>query len=296
MNLTLRLGLGNLIGMNRFACAILAFGWLVVSAGDVVGQELSLFFRRPVLIGASVSGGFTQSEMLGGPKTAGYRLKHYVDAAILGEHDSAEAFGGAYFFMNPEKNGTTCVEKALTHQPSLVIAVDFLFWFCYGDGLTDAQRLEMFEKGLLLLEKFEVPMVVGNLPNAEAAVDKMLSKSQMPTLEVIDKCNARLLEWAKNRKAVAVLPLSDFMAATVANKPLQVRDHHWPGGSSRALLQPDFLHPSHHGCVGLTMFVLDAAVRLDPGISSEICWDLQKVYTDGLAAAFPAKEEVPAEK
>lgn len=267
-----------------------------MSALTGVAQESSVLLRRPVLIGASVSGGFTQSEILGGPKTPGYRLKHYMDAAILGQHESTEAFGGPYFFMNPEKNGTACVEKALATKPSLIVAIDFLFWFCYGEGLTDEKRLEMFEKGLALLEKFEVPMVVGDLPNAEAAVDKMLSRSQMPAVETIDKCNVRLREWAKDRKQVSVLPLSNFMATTVANQPLKVRDHQWPAGSTRALLQGDLLHPSHHGCVGLTVFALDAALGLDAAVPSDtICWDLQKIYKDALAAAFPVTDEEAAE-
>jgi hypothetical protein len=32
-----------------------------------------------------------------------------------------------------------------------VIALDALFWFCYGEGLTEAQRIARFEEGINLL-------------------------------------------------------------------------------------------------------------------------------------------------
>ncbi|MEZ5324104.1 MAG: hypothetical protein R3F19_03470 [Verrucomicrobiales bacterium] len=261
--------------------------WMILLSPAVAGKgEL---FSRPVLIGASVSAGFTESELFGGEKTAGYQLKHYFDAAILSEHAPTETFGGAFFFMSPEKTGATCIEKALAAKPSLVVAIDFLFWFCYGEGMTPEQRLTKFEEGLKLLEKIDAPMVVGDIPYASAAVDKMLSKEQLPPKEIVEQCNKRIREWGGNREAVAVVSLSDFMEAAVANQALNVREHIWAEGSTRALLQGDLLHPSHHGCVGLTAFVLDAALTCSPAVQSDcVCWDLQKIYTEGLASARAA--------
>jgi hypothetical protein len=278
----------------------LVAGFLILrglALAEEQAEHTAGLFSRPVLIGASVSAGFTKSELFGGKKTAAYQLKHYLDAAILSDHEPTEAFGGALFFMSPEKTGGTCVEKALAKNPTLVVAIDFLFWCCYGEGMTPEQRVAMFEKRLTLLEKLDAPMVVGDLPYAAAAVDRMLSKEQLPPREIVDQCNKRLREWSTARKNVAVLDLSGFMAAAVANRSLKVRDHVWAEGSSRALLQGDLLHPSHHGCVALAALVLEAVLKSSPAVSPDCaCWDLQKVYTVALASAqseFAAQPKQP---
>ena len=272
---------------SRFSTLVAGFLILRgIASAEEQAEIAAELLSRPILIGASVSAGFTKSELFGGKKTTAYQLKHYLDAAILSDHEPTEAFGGALFFMSPEKTGGICVEKALAKNPTLVVAIDFLFWFCYGEGMTPEQRVAMFDKGLTLLEKMDAPMVVGDLPYTEAAVDKMLSKEQLPPREIVDQCNKRLREWSTARKNVAVLDLSGFMAAAVANRSLKVRDHTWAEGSSRALLQDDLLHPSHHGCVALTALVLDAALKTSPTVSPDCaCWDLQKVYAVALASA-----------
>lgn len=282
---------------NTFSTMVAVAGFLIlrgIALAEEQAEHTAELFSRPVLIGASVSAGFTKSELFGGKMTAAYQLKHYLDAAILIEHEPTEAFGGALFFMSPEKTGGTCVEKALAKNPTIVIAIDFLFWFCYGEGMTPEQRVALFEKGLTLLEKIDTPMVVvGDLPYADAAVDKMLSKGQLPPQVIVDQCNRRLREWSTTRKNVAVLDLSDFMAAAIANRSLKVRDHVWAAGSSRALLQDDLLHPTHHGCVALTALAVDAVLKSSPAVSPDCaCWDLQKVYSVGVASAqseFAAK-------
>src|ERR1041384_5914358 len=94
-------------------------------------------WSRIVIIGASASSGFTESEPLGGPTTTQLRLNRYVDAALVSSHEPVRNFSSAMFFLQPESQGQSQSEKALQSNPSLVIALDFLFWFCYGDGSTD---------------------------------------------------------------------------------------------------------------------------------------------------------------
>ena len=262
---------------------------VAVTGGTITSvSAANALLNKVVLVGASVSAGFTQSELFGGPETAGYRLKHYFDAAILDEHQPTEAFGSTFFFMNPEKSATELITKAQAAEPSLLVAVDFLFWFCYGEGLTAEQRLEMFEKGLKMLEKVDGPLVVGDIPYAASAVDRILSKGQLPPKEIVDFCNARLKAWASRRDQTAIVPLSSFLEAAMADKPLAVQSQQWAEGTTRALLQDDHLHPSHHGCVGLTFFVLDAAIKANTSVSPEcICWDLKKVHEEALEASRP---------
>jgi len=65
------------------------------------------------------------------------------------------------------------VRRALEAEPTAVLAVDFLFWFAYGEK-PESRRAEDLEGALKLLEKFDVPVVVGTLPNMKESVGKML--------------------------------------------------------------------------------------------------------------------------
>src|SRR5206468_5186511 len=101
-------------------------------------------WERIVMVGASASAGFTASEPLGGPTTPLYRLSRYLDAALLVPHEPVRNLANAMFFIKSEDAGRNQIEEALQQQPSLVIGLDFLFWFCYGDGPTDDERLKRF--------------------------------------------------------------------------------------------------------------------------------------------------------
>src|SRR6266436_6683392 len=94
-------------------------------------------WSRIVMIGASASAGFYESEPFGGPTTSKLRLNRYLDAALQTSHEPVRNFSSAMFFMQPEGQGQSQSERALQSKPSLVVGLDFLFWFCYGDGPTD---------------------------------------------------------------------------------------------------------------------------------------------------------------
>src|ERR1041385_1598494 len=85
---------------------------------------------RIVMIGASASAGFTESEPLGGPNSAQYRLSRYVEAALSVPHEPVQNLANAMFFIQPEAAGRHQLDQALKSKPTLVIGVDFLFWFC----------------------------------------------------------------------------------------------------------------------------------------------------------------------
>ena len=111
-------------------------------------------WERIAMIGASLSAGFTISEPFGGPKTEQCRLSRYLDAAIKIGHDPVQNFATAGFFLAAcasVAEGREQVREALNIKPTLVTGVDFLFWFCYGHGASEQQRLARLEKGLSLL-------------------------------------------------------------------------------------------------------------------------------------------------
>src|SRR5262245_56426743 len=55
-----------------------------------VGASAKLPWGRIVMIGASASAGFTESEPLGGPKTLQSRPSYYLDAALSVAHEPVQ--------------------------------------------------------------------------------------------------------------------------------------------------------------------------------------------------------------
>jgi len=238
-------------------------------------------WARMVIIGASVSHGFTASESFGGPESRKLALDRYLDAALLAPHEPARNLANAMFFMLPDDMGHTQIRQALTNNPTLVVGIDFLFWFCYGHGQTDQDRLDHFEKGLKLLESVECPLIIGDIPDASAAVYRMLSPREMPSAATRAAANRRLKEWAAQHKQVTVVPLAEFMRVVTANKALTVHGYALAAGTTRALLQPDRLHPSQRGCAILADSILDAFVADHPSLNAaDVVWDPEKIMRD----------------
>lgn len=234
------------------------------------------------MVGASATAGFTVSEMLGGTNTQVHRLSRYVDAALLAPHEPVQNLAHALFFMQPEATGQSQIDQAIESKPTLVVGVDFLFWFCYGEGRTDRERLRRFEHGLKLLEPIPCPLILGDIPDASAAVNGMLSEKQMPSAPAMAAANRRLREWAATRPRVVLVPLAAFMRTAMANQPLALRGHTWPAGQTRVLLQDDRLHPSPPGAAALALAILDAFQSARPrAATNEVRWNPREVFRLG---------------
>lgn len=268
-----------------FAVAIsiqlLAINWRPCATAETATTKSP--WQRIVIVGASVSAGFTESELFGGPKTAQYRLNHYVDAALSVPHEPVQNLASTMFFMQPEQLGRQQVEKAIKAKPTLVLGVDFLFWFCYGEADSESERVQIFETGLKLLEAFQCPLLLGDIPDASHAVTTgMLTAEQLPSIKTMSAANRRLKEWAATRKQVVVLGVSDFMRNAMANQALTVHGQTWRSGKTRAFLQSDSLHTSARGCAALTLVIFDALppTRTARG-ASNVRWDIDEVFRRG---------------
>jgi len=246
-------------------------------------------WQRIVMIGASATAGFTASEPLGGTNTPMYSLSRYVEAALTVPHEPVRNLGNALFFFQPELFAQQQLARALTNQPTLVIGVDLLFWFCYGEGSTDEERLQRFEQGLKLLEKVECPLIVGDIPDASAAVEVMIRLDQMPSLKAIAAANLRLKEWAAGRPQVVVFRLSEFLRNATANRAVTIHDYVLPDGQTRMLLQGDKLHASPPGCAVLALALLDAvqSARPDPQ-AEEFRRDPKEIFRRGYKSSGAA--------
>jgi hypothetical protein len=244
-------------------------------------------FQRVALIGASVTHGFTASEPFGGTNTARYDLSRYLDAALQVPHGPISNLGNALFFMNPDSSAEQQIARALECEPTLMVGIDFLFWFCYGKGYDEPGRLQHFDKGLELLDTIPCPLIIGDIPDASAAVNGMLSADEIPSAPLLAAANRRLKEWAAKRPGAVVVPLTKFMASVLADRALAIHGLVVPAGQTRALIQDDKLHPSERGCAMLALEILDSLQSRHPEAAghSAVCWDVQKLLRQALAAS-----------
>lgn len=244
-------------------------------------------WSRVVVIGASASSGFVLTEPFGGTNTAKCRLNNYLEAAITAPHEPVKNLAQAILFLSPDAVAAQEIEVATNSNPTLVLGVDFLFWFCYGPGRTDADRLQRFETGLKFLEQIRCPLVVGDIPDASFATNTgIISSAQVPSETARRAANERLKQWAAAHPQVTVMPLAEFMRAVSANQAVAVHGEILAAGKTRAWLQPDQLHPTPRGAAVLTLKMLDAFAQARPEISvQDIRWDVTGVLRDGLKRA-----------
>jgi hypothetical protein len=265
---------------GKTLCLWLTLIQLSATAADSV-------WSRVVVIGASASAGFVLTEPFGGTNTARCKLHHYLAAAIAAPHAPAKNFATALFFLSPDAMAAQETEAATNAKPTLVIATDFLFWFCYGQGDSDAERAEHFETGLRALEKIRCPLLVGDIPDASSATNTgIIGPDQVPGETARLAANARLKKWAARHPNATVVPLAEFMHATKADAEITIHGITLPAGETHGLLQADCLHPNPRGAAVLSLGIWDAFLKAHPKISEkDIHWNVEEVLRGGLKSA-----------
>ena len=234
---------------------------------------------RTWVVGASLTCGVFSEVDLAAVLTATVRRE-----AILVERRCS-----ALFFGDPVGKGTEFLSDARAADPTLLVAIDFLFWFGYGNRRLDgrplalaSERLELLEAGLELLEGFDCPIVVGDFPNMEAAVGelaqgKLLHATQLPSPEELALLNARLREYAAEHPNVLVFPLADVHARMRSDEAVTLGRHSWPAKSYDRLMLADDLHPTLEGRAAVVHAI--AVMLFERGLVAEedLVLDLDQV-------------------
>jgi len=223
------------------------------ASGAAVAQASKVdALSRVAIIGASLSEGYRADP--------GWQAA--FGASLARECNFVANGATSMFFLHPVSSATSEVEAALAQKPTLVLAVDFLFWFGYGtrdaEGAaikSEDARVTLLDKGLALLDKFDCPVVVGDFPDMSVSVGTMLQPKQMPAPETLAKLNARFAEWAKGRQNVIALPLAAWMSDMHARKVLEIGAQKYEPAVTATWMQPDKLHPTAAGLAALATVV-----------------------------------------
>lgn len=241
---------------------LVALGWLVLARAIATESEATpraTSTERVAIIGASLSHGF------GAPPgwTAAVTASRTRPPEHVAQHTSL------FFFTHPFERGKALVSRAKAFRPTLVLAIDFLFWFGYGNldaagsrFTAEADRLRLLARGQSLLEEFECPVVVGDFPDMSAAIGWILAAEQVPQPETRAALNERLHAWAASRTNIVVVPLDQWIARIQTGQPIRIGELEFDGDSTARWLQGDRLHPTPHGLIALALLANDRLVQL----------------------------------
>jgi|JI10StandDraft_1071094.scaffolds.fasta_scaffold24601_2 hypothetical protein len=198
------------------------------------------------VVGASVSAGFASPRLAAAFAAAGAGA--VTDAADLA------------MFVDPLARGRAQVAQVTAAAPTLVVALDFLFWFAYQVD-QPAGRLASLERGLALLAPITAPLAVGELPDMRTAHPRLISPAAVPSPAELAAMNARLRAWAAARPDTVVIPLHAWIAPLAAGGEIELA----PGEvvPARDLVFIDGLHANDLGL----WYLLD---RLDHLLTAEL--------------------------
>ena len=249
--------------------------WLFVAVAPMAAQEPSQSPNgtaessdslRLEILGASVSAGFVDSPLAGGNKENASAPLLVPFRRWLEETDAqVKSRADLMMFLDPIDRGRLQVDRAVRTKPSVVVAVDFLFWYGYGaveatEAATTEARLARLREGLEALDRLSCPIVVGDLPDMRGADRRMLQPHQIPTVACLRALNDEIAAWAKARPRVRLFGLASLVGEMKEKGVrLPAGDYEVPT-KPMALLQSDRLHANRLG-VAYLAFVLHHEVR-----------------------------------
>lgn len=191
-------------------------------------------FCRVYVIGASFSAGFGHDL----PFAKALRETLVVPAHV-------ESVADARFFTSPRSNALEHLDAVHGEAASMVVALDYLFWFAYGERSFES-RVRGLLRALALLDTVSVPIWIGDLPDMRGASSMMLPKDWIPPREQLDVLNGMIRLWASERARVRLLPLASWHERLHAGEAFELRGEEYFFDPLRVFTW-DQLHPSPEG-------------------------------------------------
>ena len=226
--------------------------------------------QKVAVIGASISNGFGLDPQR--PQDPRFNLAKVVDRSIRGPHAPPLDLSSSLTFMDPHGTAKAARETLLAEKPSLIVAIDFLFWFGYGTGKDAEGRMASLEQGLDLLEGLTGPILLGDLPDVRHVLETphpIIPADAIPTKDSLARLNNRITNWARGRNNVILVPAADLMRSLVAGEEVRCGPNTWTKEAAGALLQPDRLHATLEGTAALWVMAADRLRAGRPEVPSK---------------------------
>lgn len=138
-----------------------------------------------------------------------------------------------------------------------------------------------------MLERFDCPIIVGDIP--DALDSQIINQSNIPTPQRLKYGNERIREWADANEKVTLVSIATLMENCKTNEPLSMGELKLVAeGKSHELLQEDRLHLTPRGCSVLGLIMADFICRSFPetdrnGLKTrinEFGKDIDRFYTE----------------
>jgi hypothetical protein len=227
---------------------------VVVPARDHARARALL--HRVGVVGASAMSGFGSglptARVLGGA----LRVRERIADASTVRH-----------FVDPIGIGRDEVERIRKREPTVVFAADYLFWFASGSKGFDA-RVADLELAFDLLETFDCPVFVGDLPNVSGADDRMIASWQIIPEDERVALNDLIEAWAAKHDDIHVVPLAGWYDIARNGGVITIDGADWQLEPGQAL-RKDRLHPSRVGQVMLGLLLLQHFDAAYPGLGPD---------------------------
>jgi hypothetical protein len=200
-------------------------------------------------VGASVSAGF-----------GGTPFDEAFKAAA--PSSAVQSSASVMHFKDPMGDTARQINEAAAFKPSVVIALDLMFWDVYG-GSDPGWHRKALAGSIDRLEDLRaagVWIVVGDVPLITTASELMLPKDAIPSNAALDEANRSIASFAK-RDHVVLVPLADWTSPLRTGAKVKL-----PTGETveaAELMAVDGLHANPLG----TWYVLD---KLDHFLEAKI--------------------------
>lgn len=223
-----------------------------VSDHDVARQRL----ERIGIVGASASSGFATGLPTRWVIAGALRVREKVKDASTVRH-----------FMDAHKIGGQQITEVLEHDPTVVFATDFLFWYASGSKSLTTRKGDLshaFEQ----LERFDCPVFVGDLPDVHGADERMISEDQIVPEADRRALNEMIHAWADSEDDIHLVPLSGWYDIARNGGSVDIDGSTFELAPGQALRR-DRLHPSRIGQVMLGLLVLQHFDAAFPGLEED---------------------------
>ena len=237
------------------------------------------------MIGASVSAGVQSlaARNQTGDASAdrsSVSLAQAIDACLTVTHGQTKLLADQAMVFDANGSLHRQVAVALALKPTVVFAIDSLFWTAYAPADAPAERVRRLEDALATLDRIDVPLVVGNLPDMRGSVAAALG--DRAAVNEVERCalNERIRAWASQRPRVAFILLDELVTEVRAGESIDLGRAQIDARDVAGLLSADGLHLTPEGQVALATLALSSlamhgvipaeAIRANPRISRAI--------------------------